>query len=83
MAITATDDGKAAPASVVEMEIWDAAGRPVYKQHKANESFVAGQTKAFTFSWTPTKAGAYSVNLWCVRSKVDTELCLEAESGDY
>ncbi len=61
--ITATDDGKAAPNSLVEMEIWDASGNTVYKEHKADESFDAGQTKVFTFSWTPTKGGTYSVNV--------------------
>ena len=55
------DDGKAAPDSVVEMEIWDESGHAVYKQDKQNESFAAGQTNTYTFSWTPTKAGAYTV----------------------
>jgi len=61
--ITATADGKAAPNSLVEMEIWDASGNTVYKEHKADESFDAGQTKVFTFTWTPTKVGTYSVNV--------------------
>ena len=61
--VTAKDDGNAAPNSVVEMEIWDAPGHAIYKEHKADESFGAGQAKVFTFSWTPTKAGTYSVNV--------------------
>ena len=61
--ITAKDDGKASPNSVVEMEIWDAPGHAIYKEHKAGESFDAGQTKAFTFSWAPTKVGRYTVNV--------------------
>lgn len=61
--ITAKDDGKAAPDSVVEMEIWDEAGQPVYKQDKQNESFGAGQTNIYTFAWTPTKAGTYTINI--------------------
>jgi D-alanyl-D-alanine carboxypeptidase len=61
--IAAKDDGKAAPGSVVEMEIWDEAGHPVYKQDKQNESFGAGQTKIYTFVWTPTKAGTYTINI--------------------
>ena len=67
--ITAKDDGKAAPDSLVEMEIWDVSGQTVYKQHKANESFGPGETKTFTFSWTPTKAGKYSVNLGAYGAK--------------
>jgi hypothetical protein len=61
--ITAKDNGIAASGSVVEIEIWDAAGKPVYKQHKTNEDFAAGQTRIVNFSWTPTKAGRYTVNV--------------------
>jgi CubicO group peptidase (beta-lactamase class C family) len=61
--ITAKDDGKAAPDSLVEMEIWDASGETVYKQHKANENFGSGRTNTYEFSWTPTKAGEYTVNV--------------------
>ena len=67
--ITAKDDGKAAPDSLVEMEIWDVSGQTVYKQHKANESFGPGETKSFTFSWTPTKVGKYSVNVGAYGAK--------------
>ena len=61
--VTATDDGKAAPDSVVEMEIWDDSGAAVYKQHQRNETFNAGQTKTYEFMWTPAKAGRYTVNV--------------------
>lgn len=61
--ITAKDDGKAAPDSVVEMEIWDEAGHPVYKQDKQKESFGVGQTNNYTFVWTPTKTGTYTINI--------------------
>jgi hypothetical protein len=61
--IIAKDDGNAAPNGVVEIEIRDASGNTIYKEHKADESFDAGQTRVLTFSWTPTKVGAYSVNV--------------------
>jgi CubicO group peptidase (beta-lactamase class C family) len=61
--ITAKDEGKAAPDSVVEMEIWDSSGKAVYKQHQAHQSFSANESKTFEFSWTPTKAGSYTVNV--------------------
>lgn len=61
--IVAQDDGKAAPNSLVEMEIWDAAGKTIYKQHQSGENFDAGQTKTYTFDWTPTAVGTYSVNV--------------------
>jgi len=61
--ITAKDDGQAAPDSIVEMEIWDASGKSVYKQHQADANFAAGQTKTYVFSWTPENGGEYMVNV--------------------
>jgi D-alanyl-D-alanine carboxypeptidase len=61
--IAAKDDGKAAPDSVVEMEIWDESYKPVHKQNKSNESFAPGETKAYEFSWTPTKTGTYTISV--------------------
>lgn len=61
--VTAKDDGQAAPDSIVEMEIWDASGKTVYKQHQADANFAAGQTKTYVFSWTPEKDGEYTVNV--------------------
>jgi len=61
--ITAKDDGKAAPDSVIEMEIWDASGKSVYKQHQEHANFAAGQTNTYMFSWTPDKAGQYTANV--------------------
>ena len=60
---TAKDAGKAAPGSVIEIEVWDASDKSVFKDHKANESFAAGETKTYTFLWTPTKPGRYTVTL--------------------
>jgi CubicO group peptidase (beta-lactamase class C family) len=61
--VTAKDQGNAAPESLVEIEIWDEAGVPVYKEHKAGENFGTGETKTLHFSWTTTRAGKYSVNV--------------------
>ncbi|MGZ3373355.1 MAG: serine hydrolase [Gemmatimonadaceae bacterium] len=60
---TAKDAGKAVPGSVIEIEVWDASDKSVYKDHQANENFAAGETKPYTFSWTPTKPGSYTVTL--------------------
>ena len=45
------------------MEIWDATGKSVYKQHEKGANFAAGQTNTYVFSWTPEKAGEYTVNV--------------------
>lgn len=57
------DDKKGAPRTILEMEIWDEAGKPVYKQSKANVDYAAGETKKYDFSWTPEKPGKYTVNV--------------------
>jgi D-alanyl-D-alanine carboxypeptidase len=61
--LTAKAEGKAAPESVLEIEIWDADDKSVFKQSRSNESFAAGEAKTFTFSWTPSKPGKYIVNI--------------------
>ena len=61
--INAKDDGHAAPDTLVEMEIWNAAGESVYKDHKQNENFGAGQSNNYTFSWTPVEPGTYTINV--------------------
>jgi CubicO group peptidase (beta-lactamase class C family) len=61
--VTATDQGNAAPDSLVEMEIWDESGVAVYKEHKAGQNFAGRESKTLRFSWTPARPGKYSVNV--------------------
>ncbi len=61
--IEARDEDRSAPASLVEMEIWDSAGKPVFKQHLANMDFAAGEDRQLDFAWTPEKPGIYTVNI--------------------
>lgn len=59
----AKDGGKAAPESILEVEIWDSSDSSVFKEHRSNESFGAGEAKTFNFTWTPAKPGKYTVSL--------------------
>jgi hypothetical protein len=61
--IDAKDDGHAAPDTLVEMEIWDSVVKSVYKDHKQNQDFGAGQSNNYGFSWTPVERGTYTVNI--------------------
>ena len=61
--ITAKDDGKAAPGSIVEIEVWDELRKPVHKQNRSNENFGPGEMKTYEFSWTPANAGKYTVSV--------------------
>ena len=63
VAINATDEGHHAPGTLLEMEIWNAREQAVYKDHRENENFATGQTKTYTFVWTPAEPGVYTVNI--------------------
>ncbi|WP_137862991.1 MULTISPECIES: serine hydrolase [unclassified Sphingomonas] len=55
--------GKAAPKSVLELEIWDSENKAVYKQTKSGQDFAAGEGRRIDFQWTPAKPGKYWINL--------------------
>jgi hypothetical protein len=54
---------KAAPRTVLEMEIWDSTKKAAHKQSRSLQNFAAGETKNFDFTWTPTTPGQYWINL--------------------
>ena len=61
--LSVTDMDRPAPDSLLEMEIWDATGKAVFKQNKANEDFAAGESRRYDFSWSPQTSGTYTVNV--------------------
>lgn len=63
ISVAARDDGRAAPKTILEMEIFDASGRGVHKQNKTDTDFAEGETEIYNFTWTPTKAGQFTVNV--------------------
>jgi hypothetical protein len=79
--ITAKDDGQAVPDGLLEMEIWDASNKAVYKQQKINESFSAGQQRTFEFSWTPEKGGEYTVNIGAYGPKWVTSMAWKEKAA--
>ncbi|ACU05166.1 serine hydrolase domain-containing protein [Pedobacter heparinus] len=61
--ITIVDEGKDIVNSLIEMEIWDESGKSVYKQHAEGLNFSSAEPKQLLFSWSPQKAGRYTVNI--------------------
>ena len=55
-----TDTGGALSNCRVDIEIWNGSTRVLQKTWTA-QNFAAGQTRSFTFSWTPTSAGTYTI----------------------
>ena len=54
---------KDASNCIIEIEIWDENGKPVFKQQKYDENFITSETKTLVFNWTPDKPGIFSINV--------------------
>ncbi len=63
ISVTVKNGPRSAPESVIELEVWDQSLKAIYKQSKTNENFDAGESKTYEFTWTPSQAGEYTVNL--------------------
>ena len=61
--VVARNTARSAPDSVVEVEIWDESNKAVHKQSRNNQNFLAGESKRYEFTWTPMKAGKYTINV--------------------
>jgi CubicO group peptidase (beta-lactamase class C family) len=61
--ITVTNKGGTAHAAIVDMEIVDAQGNKVDQQVTEGQRLTGGETRTFTYRWTPSAAGKYSVNI--------------------
>ena len=66
VALTATvkDTGTAATAAIVDVEIVGPSGTRVLQQLFSGQDFAAGQTRTYTFNWTPpAAAGKYVIGV--------------------
>jgi CubicO group peptidase (beta-lactamase class C family) len=63
IAVTVKNSGGTAHASVVDMEVKDASGTKVNQQFTMGQRIEAGQCRTYTYSWTPTHAGTYTVDI--------------------
>jgi murein DD-endopeptidase MepM/ murein hydrolase activator NlpD len=45
----------------VRVEVYDSEARQVFSRTFENQSFGAGETRIFSFSWTPAAAGTYRI----------------------
>src|SRR4051794_40109811 len=55
-----------ARSAVVDVEIYDSAGRKAAQQFWDNQSFAAGATRSYTVAWTPatgSQTGTYAVKV--------------------
>lgn len=61
--ITVKNTGGSLSGGVVDLEIYDASGRKVHQQVSSGQDFVTNQTRSYTFGWTPTATGQYTVKV--------------------
>jgi CubicO group peptidase (beta-lactamase class C family) len=57
------NSGGIAHASVIDMEIKDASGAKANQQYTMGQKIEAGQTRTYSYVWTPTAAGKYIVDI--------------------
>jgi len=65
VAVTASVKSERARRALIDLEIYDQAGRKVFQQFWNSQSFTAGQTRTFTAAWATggLAAGSYSVKV--------------------
>ena len=61
--ITVTNKGGTAHAAIVDMEVVDAQGNKVNQQVTEGQRLTGGETRTFTYRWTPSGPGKYTVNV--------------------
>jgi CubicO group peptidase (beta-lactamase class C family) len=61
--VTVKNGGGVAHASVIDMEVKDARGAKANQQFTLGQKIAPGQTRTYTYTWTPTEAGAYTVDV--------------------
>ena len=53
--------GGEAEEKIIDLEIKDASGAKIEQQFTSGQSFTAGETKTYTYFWTPIKLGIYAI----------------------
>ncbi len=54
--------GGTAHASIVDFEVKDSSGDKVFQSFKMDQKLTSSKTKSYTFIWTPTKPGKYTID---------------------
>lgn len=76
--ITTTIQASSAAQNIlVDVEVYTSDNRRVHQAFYENQSFTAGQSRAYTTSWTPTESGEYVVRLGVFNSNWTTNYVWE------
>jgi CubicO group peptidase (beta-lactamase class C family) len=61
--VTVKNTGGEAEDKIVDVEVKDDSGAKADQQFSTGQSLVAGETKTYTYVWTPARPGAYTVDV--------------------
>jgi CubicO group peptidase (beta-lactamase class C family) len=61
--LTVKNSGGTAHASLIDMEVKDAVGAKANQQFTMGQKIDSGQSRTYTYSWTPTVSGHYTLDL--------------------
>lgn len=71
--VTATNVGGALDNAIVDAEVYNSAGTKVAQQYWTGQTFVYGDTKTYTWSWTaPSTLGTYTIKVGVMDAGWDT-----------
>lgn len=80
LTVTVMNTGGTAHAAIVDMEIIDAKGGKVDQQVTEGQKLSGGETRRYTYRWTPAAAGKYTVNVglfgpgWAPKYRFETAI---------
>ncbi|GAB4453829.1 MAG: glycoside hydrolase family 44 protein [Armatimonadaceae bacterium] len=63
LAVTVTCSTGSLTNGIVDLEVYNASGQKVFQKYQSGQSFATGQSRAYSWTWTPTAAGTYSVKV--------------------
>jgi CubicO group peptidase (beta-lactamase class C family) len=61
--VNVKNSGGTAHAGIVDMEVKDSKGAKANQQFTMGQKIAAGQTRTYVYTWTPTVAGKYPLDL--------------------
>jgi microcompartment protein CcmK/EutM len=56
-----TNTGDAISGTLIDFEVYDSSNNRVSQNVASNQSFIVGETKHYSYSYTPTAAGTYRI----------------------
>ena len=61
--LTVKNSGGTAHAIILDTEVKDATGAKANQQYTMGQKIPPGQTRAYVYTWTPTAAGTYTIDI--------------------